>query len=133
MHNIHKVVDSVTFLNWLLLLSGGIIGLMIAPVKFTLGIILGGLIVAINFHLLKSTLKKMFDPELVFSRGRSIMFNIMFKYYIRFAVSAIVIYLLLTQHIVHPLGLVTGLSVVVASIFIVAALELTRSLFKEAV
>ncbi len=133
MYNIHKVVDSVTFLNWLLLLSGGIIGLMIAPVKFTLGIILGGLIVAINFHLLKSTLKKMFDPELVFSRGRSIMFNIMFKYYIRFAVSAIVIYLLLTQHVVHPLGLVTGLSVVVASIFIVAALELTRSLFKEAV
>ena len=133
MHNIHKVVDSVTLLNWLLLLSGGIIGLMIAPVKFTLGIILGGLIVAINFHLLKSTLKKMFDPELVFNRGRSIMFNIMFKYYIRFAVSAIVIYLLLTQHIVHPLGLVTGLSVVVASIFIVAALELTRSLFKEAV
>lgn len=133
MLNIHKVVDFVTITNWLLLLSGGITGLMIAPEKFTLGIILGGLIVAINFHLLKSTLKKMFDPELVLNRGHSLVFNIIVKYYIRFAVSAIIIYLLLSKQIVHPLGLVTGLSVVVASIFIAAAFELTRSFFKEAV
>ncbi len=133
MQNIHKVVDFVTITNWLLLLSGGVTGLMIAPEKFTLGIILGGLIVAINFHLLKSTLKKMFDPELVLSRGHSLVFNIIVKYYIRFAVNAIIIYLLLSKQIVHPLGLVTGLSVVVASIFIAAAFELTRSFFKEAV
>jgi ATP synthase I chain len=133
MQNIHKVVDFVTITNWLLLLSGGGIGLMIAPEKFTLGIILGGLIVAINFHLLKSTLKKMFDPELVLNRGHSLVFNIIVKYYIRFAVNAIIIYLLLSKQIVHPLGLVTGLSVVVASIFIAAAFELTRSFFKEAV
>ncbi len=133
MHNINKVVDFVTITNWLLLLSGGIIGMMMASEKFTLGIILGGLIVAINFHLLKSTLKQMFDPELVLSRGRSLVFNIIVKYYIRFAVSAIIIYLLLSKQIVHPLGLVTGLSVVVASIFIAAAFELTRSFFKEAV
>ena len=133
MQNIHKVVDFVTITNWLLLLSGGVTGFMIAPEKFTLGIILGGLIVAINFHLLKSTLKKMFDPELVLHRGRSLVFNIIVKYYIRFAVSAIIIYLLLSKQIVHPLGLVAGLSVVVASIFIAAAFELTRSFFKEAV
>ena len=133
MQNIDEVVNFVTVTNWTLLLFGGILGMMIAPVKFTLGIILGGLIVAINFHLLKNTLKKMFDPELVLNRGRSIMFTIMFKYYIRFAVSAVIMYLLLTQHVVHPLGLVTGLSVVVASILIATVLELTRSLFKEAV
>ncbi len=133
MRNIHKVVDLVTMLNWLLILSGGIIGMMIAPERFTLGIILGGLIVAINFHLMKNTLKKMFDPEIVLNRGRSVMFNIMVKYYIRFAVTAVIIYLLLVKHIVHPLGLVTGLSVVVASILIVTVLELTKSLFKEAV
>jgi len=133
MQNIHKVVGFVTITNWLLLFFGGITGLMIAPEKFTLGIILGGLIVAINFHLLKSTLKKMFDPELVLKRGHSLVFNIIVKYYIRFAVSAIIIYLLLSKQIVHPLGLVTGLSVVVASIFIAAAFELTRSFFKEAV
>ena len=133
MQNIHKVVDFLTITNWLLLLSGGLTGSMIASEKFTLGIILGGLIVAINFHLLKSTLKEMFDPELVLNRGRSLVFIIIVKYYIRFAVSAIIIYLLLSKQIVHPLGLVTGLSVVVASIFIATAFELTRSFFKEAV
>ncbi|MCP4670004.1 MAG: ATP synthase subunit I [Desulfobacula sp.] len=133
MQNIHKVVDFVTITNWLLLLSGGIIGMMMASGKFTLGIILGGLIVAINFHLLKSTLKQMFDPEFILNRGRSLIFNIIVKYYIRFAVSAIIIYLLLSKQIVHPLGLVTGLSVVVASVFIATAFELTRSFFKEAV
>ncbi len=133
MQNIHKVVDFVTKTNWLLILSGGIAGLMAAPDKFTLGIILGGLIVAINFHLLKGTLKKMFDPEIVMEQRRSIVFNIMVKYYIRFAVCAIIIYLLLSKQIVHPLGLVTGLSVVVASVLIAAAVELTRLFFKEVV
>ncbi|MCK5684942.1 ATP synthase subunit I [bacterium] len=133
MRNIHKVVDFVTNANWLLLLIGGITGMMFAPVNFTLGVILGGLLVAINFHLLKNTLKKMFDPDLVIDQERWVMFNIIVKYYIRFTVSALIIYLLLTNHIVHPLGLVTGLSVVVISIFIVMVIELTRSLFKEAV
>jgi len=133
MRNINKVVDFVTITNWLLLLSGGIIGMMIAPEKFTLGIILGGLIVAINFHLLKNTLKKMFAPEIIISRGRSLMFNIIVKYYIRFAVTAIILYLLLSKQIVHPLGLVTGLSVVVVSLLIAAVFELTRFFFKEAV
>ncbi len=133
MHNINKVVDFVTITNWLLLLSGGIIGMMTAPEKFTLGIILGGLIVAINFHLLKNTLKKMFATEFIISRGRSLIFNIIVKYYIRFVVTAIIIYLLLVKQIVHPLGLVTGLSVVVASLMIAAVFELTRLFFKEAV
>ena len=133
MKNINKIIDFITVTNWWVLLTGGLIGLMIAPVKFTVGIVLGGLIVIINFHLLKNTLKKMFDPNLILERGRSIIINIMFKYYIRFAVTAGVIYLLLTQHIVHPLGLVTGLSVVVASMFIATALELTRLFFKEAI
>lgn len=133
MRNFQKIVDFVTTANWLLLLSAGIIGLMVSPGKFTLGIILGGLIVAINFHLLKKTLKKMFDPDLVMGQGRFVTFNIMFKYYIRFGISAFVIYLLLTKEVVHPLGLVAGLSVVVASILLVTVSELTRSFFKEAV
>ncbi len=133
MYNIHKTVDFVTIANWLLLLSGGIVGMMIAPAKFTLGIILGGLIVAINFHLLKNTLKKMFNPDLVINQGRFITFNIIVKYYIRFAVSGLILYLLLTKHIVNPFGLIAGLSVVVVSICIAAVFELTRLLFKEAV
>ena len=77
--------------------------------------------------------KKMFDPRVVSEKGRSVIGNVMVKYYIRFAVSAGIIFLLISQHIVHPIGLLAGLSVVVASIFAATALELKRILFKEAV
>ncbi|CCK79995.1 MULTISPECIES: ATP synthase subunit I [Desulfobacula] len=133
MQDLHKIVNFVTTSNWLLLLFGGMIGLMMTPVKFALGIILGGLIVAINFHLLKNTLKNMFHPEVVSEQGRSIVSNVLVKYYIRFAISGTVIFLLISNHIVHPLGLLAGLSVVVASMFMATVLELTRLLFKEAV
>ncbi len=133
MQDIQKIVDFVTTSNWLLLLFGGMIGLAMTPMKFALGIILGGLIVAINFHLLKNTLKNMFHPKVVSERGHSIVGNVLVKYYIRFAISGFAIFLLISKHIVHPLGLLAGLSVVVASMFMAAVIEITRLLFKEAV
>lgn len=133
MQELQKLVDFVTTSNWLILLFGGMIGIALTPVEFALGIILGGLIVAINFHLLKNTLKNMFRPEVVSERGRSVVSNVLVKYYIRFAISGGLIFLLISKHIVHPLGLLAGLSVVVASMFAATVLELTRLLFKEAV
>jgi len=133
MQDTQKIVNFVTTSNWILLLFGGMIGLMMTPMKFALGIIFGGLIVAINFHLLKNTLKNMFRPEVVSEQGRSLVGNVLVKYYIRFAISGMLIFLLISKHIVHPLGLLAGLSVVVASMFMATALELTRLFFKEAV
>lgn len=133
MQDLQKIVNFVTTSNWLLLVFGGMIGLALTPIKFAMGIIIGGLIVAVNFHLLKSTLKSMFSPEVVLERGRSIVGNVLIKYYIRFAISGGLIFLLISKHIVHPLGLLAGLSVVVASVFLATALELTRLFFKEAV
>ncbi|MCP4020673.1 MAG: ATP synthase subunit I, partial [Desulfobacteraceae bacterium] len=123
MQDIQKVVIFVTKANWLILLFGGMIGLMITPTKFALGVILGGLIVATNFHLLKNTLETMIQSEVVLERGRSVVSNILVKYYIRFAISGVSIFLLISNHIVHPVGLLLGLSVVVASIFVATALE----------
>ena len=133
MQDLHKIVNFVTTSNWLLLLFGGMIGLMVTPIKFAMGIIFGGLLVAINFHLLKNTLKNMFRPEVVSEQGSSVVSNILIKYYIRFAISGTIIFLLISKHIVHPLGLLAGLSVVVASMFLATMLELTRLFFKEAV
>lgn len=133
MRDLNKVVNFITKANWLILIVGGAIGVIMAPFKVALGIILGGLIAAGNFHLLKGTLGKMFDPRVVSEKGRSVVGNVMVKYYIRFAVSAGIIYLLISNHWVHPLGLLVGLSVVVASVFVATALELKRILFKEAV
>ena len=133
MQDIQKIVNFVTTSNWLLLLFGGVVGLAMTPVEFALGIILGGLIAAINFQLLKNTLKNMFHPQVVSERGHSIVSNVLVKYYIRFAISGGMIFLLISNHIVHPLGLLAGLSVVVASMFMATVLELTRLFFKEAV
>ena len=105
MQDLQKLIDFITKSNWLILLVGGMLGLAMTPVKFAMGIILGGLIVAINFHLLKRTLKKMFHPDIVSEKGRSIVGNVMVKYYIRFAISGVLIFLLISKHIVHPVGL----------------------------
>ncbi len=133
MQELQKIINFVTKTNWLLLLIGGMLGLMMTPAKFAMGIILGGLIVAINFHLLKNTLKTMINADVVLARGRSVVGNVLVKYYIRFAITAVLIVLLISKHIVHPVGLLLGLSVVVASIFLATALELKRIFFKEAV
>ena len=98
MQDTQKIVNFVTTSNWILLLFGGMIGLMMTPMKFALGIILGGLIVAINFHLLKNTLKNMFRPEVVSEQGRSLVGNVLVKYYIRFAISGMLIFLLISKH-----------------------------------
>ncbi len=133
MRDLQKLIDFVTKTNWLILVFGSMIGLLLTPMNFALGIILGGLIVAINFHLLKRTLKTMIQSEVVLERGRSVVGNVLVKYYIRFAISAGLIFVLISKHIVHPVGLLAGLSVVVASIFVATALEISRLLFKEAV
>ncbi|THB75873.1 MAG: ATP synthase subunit I [Desulfobacteraceae bacterium] len=130
----HRIVRFVTRSNWVILILGLLLASMISlPLDYTLGILFGGVIVALNFHLLKKTLFRSFQPDVVTMKGRSLMGITLMKYYIRFTVSGGVIYLLITNHIVHPLGLVAGLSVIVASMFIATMLELTRLFFKEAV
>ncbi|MEH0019253.1 MAG: ATP synthase subunit I [Desulfobacter sp.] len=133
MADLEKIVNFVTRTNWLLFLGTSLIALWIAPQKVYLGVFLGGLIVAINFQLLKKTVARNICPERVMEKGSSLVGNLLVKYYIRFAVSGAVIFLLISNHIVHPLGLLAGLSVVVASMFLATLLELTRILFKEAV
>ena len=133
MQDLNRINDFVATSNWMILIVSGLISQMVAPADVTLGVILGGLIAAINFHLLKKTLKTMFAPDTVLEKGRSVVGNVLMKYYFRFVVSGGLIFLLISKHIVHPIGLVLGLSVVVASVFLATMLELKRLFFKEAV
>jgi hypothetical protein len=54
------------------------------------------------------------------------------KYYLRFLVSGVILLLLIKYHLVNPLGLFIGLSVVVASIMLATARELKKLICKEA-
>ena len=55
------------------------------------------------------------------------------KYYIRFIISGVIIFLLIRQQVVNPVGLFIGLSVVVASITLATMVEIKHIIFKEAV
>ncbi len=123
-----RLLKFITRSNWILLAAASILGLIVSPPDFARGIIFGGLLVTVNFHLLARTLKKALTPPHLASPNA-----ILAKYYIRFILSGILIFVLIAGHIVNPLGLVLGLSVVVASIMLATICELKKLIFKEAV
>ncbi len=123
-----RLVSFITRSNWTLLLLSGIGGFFLFPVKIALGIICGGIIVTINFHLLARTLKKSLEPSNLASHNA-----ILIKYYLRFAVSGLIIFVLISQHLINPLGLFVGLSLVVVSIIMATIREFTLFFFREAV
>ena len=122
-----RLLKFVTRSNWVLLLLTGVVGFLISPPDFAWGILSGGLIVTVNFHLLYRTLRKALTPPHLTSHNVVIA-----KYYIRFIASGFILFILIAGHHVNPLGLFIGLSVVVVSIILAAMLEVTK-LFKEAV
>jgi len=123
-----KLLTFIVRSNWLLLIIAGTIGNLTATPEVTLGIVAGGLIVTINFHLLYRTLKKSLTPPYLASPN-----VVLVKYYIRFIISGLIILLLIAGGYVNPLGLFIGLSVVVASIFLATLYALKINNFKEAV
>ena len=123
-----RLLKFVTHSNWILFFVASIIGLVRLPPDFARGIIFGGLIVTINFHLLYRTLKKSFRPSRLSSHR-----VVLAKYYIRFLISGFIIFVLISGHYVDPLGLFIGLSVVVASIMLATMCEITKHIFKEAI
>jgi len=123
-----RLLKFITRTNWILFILTSIAGLVLAPHDFALGILFGGLIVTINFHLLSKTLTKSLTPPYLASHN-----SVLAKYYIRFIISGVILFLLISEHVVNPLGLFIGLSVVVASILSATIHELTKLFSKEAV
>lgn len=123
-----RLLGFVTRANWFLFIVSSLLGIINLPLDVSAGIIAGGLIVTVNFHLLSRTLKKSLNP------GRLSTKNVMLaKYYVRFVISGLIIFALISRHVVDPLGLLLGLSVVVVSITLATVCELTKHIFREAV
>ena len=123
-----RILKFVTRTNWVLLVVVGALGLVFLPVQFAKGIVIGGLIVTVNFHLLYRTLKKALTPPHLASHN-----TVIIKYYLRFIVSGLILLFVISGQYAAPLGLVVGLSVVVASIFLATILEVSKLFMKEAV
>ena len=123
-----RLLKFIVRANWILLLLASVVSNLTATQGITLGVIAGGLIVTINFHLLHRTLKHSLTPPHLASQN-----SVLVKYYIRFILSGVIIFFLIFGGVVDPLGLFIGLSVVVASIMLATICEVKKLIFKEAV
>lgn len=123
-----RLLKFVVHANWILFFVSSVIGLMLTSSDFAKGIILGGLIVTVNFHLLSRTLKNALTPPNLSSHN-----IVLIKYYIRFIITGLIICVLIYTHYVDAIGLLIGLSVVVLSIMLATINELKNIIFKEAV
>lgn len=123
-----RLLKFVVRTNWILLVLASAIAFLTASKGVTIGIVAGGLIVTVNFHLLHRTLKQSLTPPHLATQN-----SVLVKYYIRFLVSGIMIFFLIFSGAVDPRGLFVGLSVVVASITLATICEVKKLIFKEAV
>jgi len=123
-----RLIKFITITNWILFSIVSIAGFLFTTPNFAKGIIFGGLIVTINFHMLYRTLKKAFRPPHLASHN-----VILGKYYLRFIVSGFIIFVLISKHYVNPIGLFIGLSIVVASIMLATICEVKKLFFEEAI
>ena len=123
-----RILTFVTRSNWILFLMISILGFLLLPAAFARGLLFGGLLVTLNFHLLAKTLKSALTPPHLSSHNVVIA-----KYFLRFLGSGFIIFILIAGNFVHPLGLIIGLSVVVLSILLATMREIAKLIFKEAV
>lgn len=123
-----RLIRFVTLTNWILLVLSCVAGFVFFPSDFARGILFGGLIVTINFHMLARTLKNALTPPYIASHN-----FILARYYIRFVISGVIIFFLIANHYVNPIGLFIGLSVVVASIMLATLMEIKNLFLKEAI
>jgi hypothetical protein len=107
--------------NWVILGVFVLASAVFFSSKFTLGVLLGGLISIVNYHWLYRDVRKVFQHLNDRSKSR-----IMFKYYIRFGVTAVALFFIVSSQIVDVIGLLVGLSTVIINIVLTAVTALTK-------
>jgi hypothetical protein len=107
--------------NWIILAILVVPSFIFAPVKFSLGVLLGGFISILNFYGMEHSLRGLFKNP-----SGNVKRPAMIKYYIRLALTAVVLYLLITAYTVNVIGLIIGLSVVVINIIFMMITALAK-------
>jgi hypothetical protein len=92
-----------------------------------LSVVIGGAIALLNYQFLERTVRKRILPQ----KESGVMRSVLVRYYLRFAATALALFLLVRQGWAEPLGLLAGLSVVMVTIVIWGACQ-ARKLSKEA-
>ena len=121
--------------NWLVLAVLTTAGWLWQGKEFALGILVGGLVAVINFHLLHLALKGLLEraaagsPEETGAQAKAFFAG---RQLFRFFALLLVIYLLVSHGWVNIFGLVVGLSTVVLTLMLAAIIEVIKLKNKEA-
>jgi MFS superfamily sulfate permease-like transporter len=107
--------------NWITLGFLLAVSLIFCSSDFTLGILLGGLISIVSFSWRRRDLKAVFRNLTKRSQGA-----FMVRYYIRFIVSGVAIYFIITKTTADVIGLVIGLSIVIINVVLTLLLNVMK-------
>ena len=125
-----KNLQDIKIFNWVILFVLSALSGVFMEARFTLGVILGGLIIIANFSLLHHTMRSAFSDQGAM-KGKKMA--LIAKFYFRLAIMGLIIYILITNGWVNPLGLAVGLSIVVLSILNFGIRAAFRTSSREAV
>ncbi len=114
--------------NWIILAILFIPSFIFAPTKFYLGVLLGGFISILNFYGMELGLRGLFRNP-----AGNVKRPTLVKYYIRLALTAVVLFFLITAGTVDIIGLIIGLSVVVINIVFTMIVAMAKKNFIEEV
>ena len=113
MINKDKLLRQIKTNNWIFLLILGSLSSAFMSPSFTLGVILGGLIIIANFSVLQHTILSAFSDQGAMATKK---ISVIANFYFRLAIMGLIIYILITTGWVNPIGLAIGLSIVIFSI-----------------
>jgi len=106
-------LKKVETINWLLLVTMSVAGLLFFSGHVAKSIFIGGLIVTLSFRFLQRDLSKLLTGPLTAVKGRFFI-----KYYARFSIVAVILFLLIHNQVVNTTAMLVGLSTVLVSIII---------------
>ena len=113
----------IELVNWVILCVFFILSLIFFSYNFAFGVLLGGLISIINFYWLSRNLVKLFRRLSDNSEPGKLRQFLLFRYYMRLAVTGLVLYFVITRLPVSVIGLVFGLSIVITGIVLTVIIE----------
>ena len=115
--------------NLLVLLILSAISYFLLSSELTFGVLAGGVVVIINFHIFQHILVKAFSSE---KRTRIKQVLLIIKSLGRLIVGGALLYLLIVSYRVHPVGLAIGFSTVFISIFSFGISNAIKLMMREA-
>ncbi len=120
--------------NWVVLSVLVLAGFIWRGQEFALGILVGGLLVVVNFHLLHQALRGMLEPLASNPQEGSSRAKAWFagRQLLRFFALLVIIFLLVSHGWVNIFGLLVGLSTVVLTLMLAALNETIKLKNKEA-